>query len=236
MKIEMDFDKLLSFASEYVSDYFSVFIETLRDPALRFSPSSEDDNQANAIILGKQNRTSPRLSPRLFSFLLISIFLGTTLNALLPNRKSALDFISYALILSASWFLYSLVIHFVCIAGSPVARPYEITLSVSFQVFSVMYVVSNCVALLFAVIVNIPQVHSLAISTGGRVAWLAANPAAVFFAVNFYLWAVYLPIALRKVHGYSKIYQLNITTLTPLWALIAFSIYLMFGVMLIDIR
>lgn len=236
----MDFDKTLEFATNYLSDYFWALVATLRNPIARFSPLSSNDSEpkpTNLILEPPIKNTVNRLNPKLFGFIIISIFFGTTINALIPNRKNGPDFITSAIVIIISWFIYSTILHLICKALRGKGH-YEETLSVSLQLLSVLYVVSNFLTLMFAVVVGVPQIQHWMAGDSLIMRDLAANPVYLYFIVEFILSIIYLPLALHRVHRFNwkrqvtlLILSLLISILSLVGLIIAIALYISSGMM-----
>lgn len=201
----MDIEKLLKFATDYLSDYFWVVVATLKNPSIRFNPVPLSMATQEGIVVDSTvhpENAGSKLSPKLFSFMIISIFLGSTINALIPNRKEGPEFVTSAIIITLSWFTYSTTIHLLCkvLKGR---GTYEETLSVSIQLFSVLYLVSSFAALMFAFIVGQSQIQSWVDTARQEAAWLIRNPVYIYFFIQFTLLVIYLPFALQRVHRFS---------------------------------
>lgn len=224
----MDFEKLLKFSTEYLSDYFWVFAETLRSPILRFRPLlTPRDGQSATALASRPGVTAagPRLNPKLLSFVFISIFVGLTINALIPERKVGKDFVTTAVIVLAYWLFFSCVTHWVCrlLRGR---GTFVETLSVSLQLFAVLYVVSSFAAFIWGVLVAIPQLSTPIASLCPSAELLVKKPFFMYFIFQFVILAIYLPIALKHVHGFGWLRQLVLAVswviVIPVWNVVTY--------------
>ena len=233
----MDIEKLLKLAVEYLSDYLATFVATLQRPGLRFRPVIEATaatgiEKSQIASLAGVTARGAQLNPRLFSFVLLSIFIGSTLNALIPGRRASPDFSTTVVVVLATWFFYSALIHGLTRLVDKRGLFWE-TISVSLQVFAVLYVVSSFAALLWAALTSPPQVRSILFSLD----WLTLNtlsrqPVLMYFLVHFILLAIYLPMALKYVHQLNRIEQFLIGMFAVVIALIGYTIYPVFGLVI----
>jgi hypothetical protein len=207
----MDIEKILKFATDNLSEYFYILIETLRYPALRFAPVEASADSANKSLVTSRGRliTGSRLAPKLFVYVVISILIGVTLNALIPNRIKSPDAQTTIVVILLNWFLYSTVVHLICKLfrgrGS-----YAETLSVILQLISTLYVVSSFGALILSLLSRIPQLNSILINANGSFSVAASEPFWFFFFLQFLLLTIYVPLAVRHVHGFVWRKQLSI--------------------------
>lgn len=232
----MDFEKLLKLAVDYLSDYLATFVATLQRPGLRFRPMVEAaatgvEKTQIASLAGVPARGT-RLDPRLFSFVLLSIFIGSTINALIPGRRASPDFPTTAVVVLATWFFYSVLIHGLTRLVDKRGSFWE-TISVSLQVFAVLYVVSSFTALLWAALTSLPQVRSIIFSLDwSPLNTLSRQPVLMYFIVQFILLAIYLPMALKYVHQLNRIEQILIGMFAVVIVLIGYTIYPVFGLVI----
>ena len=230
----MDFEKLLKFGTDYLSDYFWVFITTVRSPTLRFQPLLTSPDGQSAIAFPSRPRVTvagPRLNPKLLSFVLISIFVGSTINALIPGRKVGPDFGTTGVIVVASWFFYSCLTHWVCLLLRG-RGTFVQTLSVSLQLLAVLYVVSSFAAFIWGTSVTVPQLGTSLASLGWVAELLVSDPVSMYFLVHFGLLAVYLPIAVKHVHGFGWLRQVILGMLAAVITLFGIASYVSTGILL----
>ena len=97
----MDFEKVLQFGAQYLSNYFAVFFATLGRPALRFKPILSPSGNRPAIALpssAKIPETGTQLNPKLLGFVVISIFIGSTSSSLIPRKNIGQDLVTTVII------------------------------------------------------------------------------------------------------------------------------------------
>lgn len=193
----MNIDKILEIAPKYLSEYFAVVVVTTTRPGTYFDPDT-------VSIPLKQLSRRPQLNGKLFVFMIINALLGLTVNALIPLRKTGPDIISSVVVVILYWFAYSTTTHWICkmLRGS---GTYEQTLSVSLQVLSVLYLISSFLAFAIGTIVRFPVVGEAFANMGVIAEVIVDYPASTFFLFQFLGLAVYLPLSLRRVHGFSKV-------------------------------
>ncbi|NWG07880.1 MAG: hypothetical protein HXY35_14485 [Chloroflexi bacterium] len=140
----MDFEKLFKFGIEYFSDYFRVFVLTLRAPKLYFPPKSvtaSKKKHSETEVDKQDSEIEKAINPGLFGFVLISILIGTAIGSLARGLDYSFNFPS-VIILIVSWFIYCFIFHIICKLLRGTGTFIE-TLSVGLQVFGVVYVISN---------------------------------------------------------------------------------------------
>lgn len=211
----MDFQKLFDWGTKNFSEYIDVFFSTLSQPHLRFQPD-ENEPQDPATDKTSTAQTGPHLNPQLFGFLLISIFLGVTLNSQVRRGVAApTDLVQTAVITIALWFLYSLFTFFVCkVLGGK--GSFWATISVSLQLLAVVYVTSSLITFLWGIVATNPLVTEPLIRNGFAKVFVD-DPIDLYYVVQFVLMIVYLPLALKYVHGFTFTHQL-LTGLVPILA------------------
>lgn len=228
----MDFTKLLNLAVDYMSEYFDVFIATLTQPKVQFQPLLKDSSDnAPLIFLSQENNSgsSMRLNPRLISFILISIFIGSTLNSLVPNRKAPPDLITIIVVLTSTWFFYSILTYWALrLSGGEGTLLH--TLSISLQLFATLYVVSSFIAFIFGAVTNLPPAANYLKSVGQFTAYLVQNPIFSYYLALFCLLIIYLPVATNQAHksGFIK-RRFLLLLLTILYILGSISAFLASG-------
>ena len=167
----MDFEKYLKFGTEYLSEYVWAFTSTLRNPVLRFELVSAPSESLTEIALPAGTaitRSGTRLNPRLVSFALISIFIGSSLYELFQHPRYARvpDVGITIIVVLLSWFAFGSVVHLYCrlLNGQ---GTYMQTISVVLQLLAVLYVVSSFAAFLSKILldyIETGQWHLLALS------------------------------------------------------------------------
>jgi hypothetical protein len=213
----MDIEKLLKWAIEYLSDYFSVFISTLCKPSARFRPIAQPSEEPHIVLSQENTYTGPALNPRLFGFTIISITIGATLNSVIPSRPDPPDMITTVVITLAIWFAYSLSVFVLCkLVGGK--GSFWHTMSVSLQLLAVVYVVSNFVAFIWGAIAQISFVADL-LRNNQYSALIVDYPVLLYYPVQFTLMTVYLPIALKPAHHLNLLKQVVAGILPVFWTL-----------------
>ena len=133
---------------------------------------------------------------------MISIFIGFTISTLIPGVNPQPGFATSAVVIGFYWLLYSVLVHIVCqiFAGK---GTFSQTISISLQLLSVIYVVASFVALIWGTFVTGTRFGSLLASTGNLPFYLVERPIYVYFVVQFVLLTFYLPIAVKRIHGFN---------------------------------
>ncbi|HEX8560105.1 MAG TPA: septum formation initiator family protein [Pyrinomonadaceae bacterium] len=203
----MEVEKLLKLGVEYLSEYLRVLIATLRSPKLEFEPLRLRV-KSRLIAEGREaGDDGSRLNPKLMGFLLVSIFIASILNANVPGRAPAPELMITTVIVVAYWMLLGSLIH--VIRGLFTGRePFTRTLSLNLQVLAVIHVMSSLAAFLWGAVTT-------ALGTGEAMAALqnligetaTRKPVYAYFAVQFLLALIYLPLANRRGHrfGFSRL-------------------------------
>jgi hypothetical protein len=207
----MDIEKILKFTADNLSEYFYILVETLRYPVLRFDPVEASTDSANKSLVTSQGRliSGSRLAPKLFVYVVISILIGVTLNALIPNRIKPPDVRTTIVVILLNWFLYGTVVHLICKLfrgrGS-----YAETLSVVLQLICTLYVSSSFGALILSLLTRVPYFYSMLSKAGGLLSMDINDPSWFFLLLQFLLLTIYVPLAVRNVHGFAWRKQLSI--------------------------
>lgn len=141
------------------------------------------------------------LSPRLLSFAVFSVILGTTINSLLPNRVPGPQlFVTVSLVL-ISWFSHASCLHLICRALRGSGHYIE-TLSVSLQLFATIYVVSSFLSLVAATVISTPTFYVVTERIPFIGGLLVGEPALLFFLIGALLHSIYIPLSLQPVHKF----------------------------------
>jgi len=117
----------------------------------------------------------------------ISIFVGATIGAIIPNRPPMKDRATVEVVVVVLWIFVSLIVHGL-IAAAGGRGTLRQTLWTMLQILALAYVVSNTLAL-FGV--------SALVSVGKSA---SIQPGSLIIALQFLLLLVYLPLSLREVH------------------------------------
>ena len=220
----MDLDKSFSFVADNITGFFEVSVSTLVRPKSYFQlvPATPKT--------GADTNERPWLNPRLFAFAALSVILGTLLNSLIPGRRSGPDIVTTLVLLLIYWFVYSAGLHLVCKVlrgrGSLVD-----TLAVSIQVLSTLFVVASIISLILVLLTRQPIATELVSKVPFVGRSLKKMPELLFFVVQALLLAIYLPLALKHVHGFGWIRQIVVGFVPLLTMWLGILIYLETGAM-----
>src|ERR1043165_4262464 len=99
----MEVEKLFKISIEYLSDYLRVFFTTIRSPRLEFQPDELIIENNPLVPYPNSKVIKARLNPKLLSFLLLSIFIGSVLNTNIPRRNPAPEFVITLVMVIACW-------------------------------------------------------------------------------------------------------------------------------------
>ena len=207
----MNLEEIIRFATQYFSDYFATSIATLVKPRIRFTPRSS--KTTNKIIQvnepSREIQLGAELDPRLYSFVLINIFLGVKINSLIPvssiSQFSSPDLMTTMAVIGVFWLIASSLIHLVCkiLRGR---GSYIDTLSICLQLISVLYVTSCFLTLVITSVSRFPYViYPLLKNQPNSISFVTEEPIFTFFIVRFALFVIYFPLALREVHRFGGI-------------------------------
>ncbi len=192
----MEVERLFKIGVEYIADYLDHFFSTIRRPKLEFPPP-QIQIAADPIVASSNNNESlkARLNSKLLSFLLISIFIGSTLNTNIPRSQRAPAFEAILIIIIVCWLLFSSLAHVICKVFSGRQSLVE-TLSINLQVLAVIYVLSSLAAFLWGALVErcLPYLSEFKMGASIR------DPMKVYFIVQITLGFIYLPWANLRLH------------------------------------
>src|ERR1051325_11357517 len=196
----MEVEKLIKFAIEHLSDYLRTFLAIVRNPKLEFHPEEVviEDNLLNPRSDLKVVKA--RLNPKLFSFLLLSICIGSVLNTYILGRRAAPEFVITVVIVLACWLLFSFLVYAICKVFGGRGTLLQ-TVSLNLQMSSVIYVLSSFVTFLWGTIItNIYSGIPPNYLQGLIGETLIREPIYAYFVVQFILILVYLPVANKQFH------------------------------------
>ncbi|MFC1621260.1 hypothetical protein ACFL2G_03040 [Candidatus Omnitrophota bacterium] len=229
----MDFDKIIKMVQTYSNDYIVSFYKILLKPTSAFQRYQPSKNHSRIIIASANDNTSAglQIEKRIISFVLISIAIGVILNSFVPSRKYSGEFFSNMVIVFICWLFFVFYTHFLCRLFRGTAS-FLHTLSVSLQVFSALYVVSSFLNLAGGALVTMPFIASKLLTFGRLGDSIVNNPIYIYFIAQFILLNVYLPIAIKNIHGFGRIRPILIgVILSSLWVLLGIAFYLDLGIM-----
>lgn len=216
----MNIVDVMSFVEKHLAEYTGVFVRTLVHPIARFQPlqtNSINNMPGKTQDLPATGGTGSRL--QLAAFVLISIFLGSIINSFVPARKYSNDIVGKIVVLSFFWIFLVAYMHPLCRIFRGKADLMQ-TLWVSLQVFAPLFLVSSLINLVGGVFVMHPRVASFLVSTGRLGNSIAHNPVYIYFLVHYAFLNVYLPLALKAIHGFGWISTIMIAiALSLFWML-----------------
>ena len=192
----MNIESTVRFAHEHVAEYIDVLISTLVMPSTRFAPV--EAGRDVTLLMGSRT-LGPRLNPKLLIFVSISVVVGVTLNALLPGRERVPILAAEFVLAVVAWLFYGTFVHLLCRVLGGRGR-YVDTMSVVLQVLATIYVVTAFLSLLAApALISTIAGHS----SGGvsREFFQTAITIVLHFFISTVLVAIYVPLAIRHVHG-----------------------------------
>jgi hypothetical protein len=144
--------------------------------------------------------------------LIISIFVGATIGAIIPGRPPMKDRATVAVVVLLLWILVSVTVHAIIrVLGGK--GSVGATLLAMLQVLALGYVLSNMLTLLV--------ISALTSLTSDSPSDLPVRPGTLLLGLQFVIALIYLPFSLHKVHGLAAFRGLGIFV-TFLAASIAF--------------
>ena len=207
----MNFEKILTFANQNLAEYYRVFYSTLTKTTLEFPPvvRKRTNSEKKFGITTKKAESESQLEPKLLVFAVISVFVGTTVSALIPSVKTSPDITALItiIVIIGYWFLSGTILHWFCrvLRGR---GSYLNTLSISIQVFLVLYVLSSFITFLVSTFLSIEKIYTWGQKLGegndvGKfIEFIIAYPVSSYFIIQGVLVVIYVPIAIRHVHRF----------------------------------
>lgn len=223
-------DELLALGRDYLSEYVATAVATLAKPNIAFSPV-----EASSATKVQHTASSPddsvQLNPRLFSYVIVSLFFGYTLLRLIPSEEARPEFVSNAIAILVFWFMSAAIIHWCCRRLGGVGKFVDTT-SISLQVFATLYVVASAITLALAAVAGAPAIQKLIVEQFVFGLLFADEPVLIYFVVQLILLSVYLPLALRGVHRLRAWHQVVLVGLVFFGIFLGVMLFLSFNVMM----
>jgi len=184
----MDIEKILAFFTQYYSEYILTFFQTLQKPTLRFLPDAPNEPEKDTVLTldGKPKKNNKKLNPKLISFIILSIFIGSIIQSITPNHPPIRELPTLIIITTTMWLFISSTIFFLfrLLGGK---GGFLDTISISLQLIAVIYVVAS----LFSMILTI---FFFTTESDYFVTFM------VYMTTQFILLVIYLPLALKELH------------------------------------
>jgi hypothetical protein len=196
----VDLEKVVSFCEKYASEFVEVILGTLLAPRLRFEP---DRGQPTSPIIRltaqetKSRELSVRLDAKLFSFVLLSLFIGYGLNNLAVKPTELIDFKDTALIVSVYWLLFAFLAGGVCkLLRGP--GSFAQTVSVVLQVLA-----ATCVAASAATLITTSLASGVSTKFHADIHRKAYTEGVIlYFCFHAALFAVYFLWSMKILHRF----------------------------------
>jgi hypothetical protein len=200
----MEFEKLLKVGIKHFADYLEVLLYTLISPNLAFEPlESQKVGHILGLVPGTR-RSRSKFNPKLLSYLVISIFIGSVLNGLVSGRRPAPEFVKVLLVVLGYWLIIGAATYVICrIFGGK--GLFVSTISASLQVLATVYVFSSFGAFLWGVAVTgLDPLSSEPLILGALAESLLKEPIYIyiFFFFQAVLTSVYLPWIHLRLHTF----------------------------------
>lgn len=203
----MDAEKFLKWGSEYLSEYFYVFFCTLKNPTLQYTPTiNAIESSSTTITHNAPSQSKVSINHKLFIFVIISIFIGATINSILPRRPTSPDIIFTFIITIAVWVVYSTSIFIVArlLKGK---KSFLEVLSLILQLLAVIYVISNVSTYLISTISQTSFVNSIIRGKSNILDLYLDHPVFIYYVIQFILIFFYLPQAVKNMFTFGRIRQ-----------------------------
>jgi len=155
-------------------------------------------------ITTKKTASDSHLEPKLLVFAVISVFVGTTVNALIPGVKTSPDIttLMFIIVIIGYWFLSGTILHWFCklLRGRGF---YLYTLSISIQFFfSSLCFRQFHSGSSFNFFLSIEEIYTWGQKLGKFMESIIAYSPSSYFIIQGILPAIYVPIAIRNVHRF----------------------------------
>jgi len=225
----MDAVKIIKFFTENVIEWTRITVQTIVNPISRFRLVELPSNATTKIIAPKTEREL-WLNPKLLVYTVVSIVLGLTINALIPDRDAGPDLFQSVVVVFVYWIIgCSLLYKFCRLLGG--RGTYSETLSVLLQVTGSLYVLSSFLSLLMAVPISLLFSDETLNSINFGFLSIPYTVAG-FFVINGILHFIYYPITLKPVHklGWKQVFLIWVFLL--FLYLIQLYVYQVFGILI----
>lgn len=182
----MNVTDITKFATENLTDYAVRFASILSRPHKQFATPSTEVTAAYAIGEGLPRNPAIQLDGKCWAFAILSVFIGATLYATMPNSNTW-DFVAAVVVTLVCWTISSALCFAICRVFGGLATFSEST-ATCLQVLATVYVVCNAAAFLLSYL-----------------PW-NEDGYGIFVAMISYPWiqfislAFYVPICLLVVH------------------------------------
>jgi hypothetical protein len=230
----MDIMKIIQFGIDYLSNYFMELSLILTNPKICFQPVLETRNSSNLLLVdASSNYKGTKLNPKIFSFMAISIFIGSLFISLFPTYANlpSTNFLSLntshsfveplgtlelIILTIANWLFSFLAVYAVCIVLRAKVNFWDFA-TVFLQLQASLYLISNFIAFLWTMLGNsIIRIFGLTV-TNDMVNATLQNPALIYYVVHLILTLVYFPIALGSLYKINIIKVLILDLVPALW-------------------
>lgn len=215
-RLLMDISKLITDVASYLSEFVNTSLLVISNPAQIhiFSKSDRPVKDANAKYV---------LSPKIYSYCLLSIFVGVSIQQLIgyehKSKEEISDSIVSLLVVLLVWILFISLTFLICWILRGKAN-YRTHLAVSLLIFSTSYFVSNILSfLVYFVFKAMDRLGDLPFT-------LDSNKAGIYLPIHFIILAILLNISQIKIHrlGIWSAFMLILINIALLVLLTGFSL------------
>ncbi len=227
----MDPGKTFKFLVDYAVDWSRVTFMTIVKPISRFELVTVGADETVRVIGNIKSERQLWLNPKLLGYSFLSIILGLTINALIPNKSQGPDLLASVIIIFIYWFAACSVLHLFCIILRGTGKYLE-TLSVGIQVSSTLYVVISFLTFVIASLLVIPNTSEFVKQIPMIGELLTKEPAYVFFVIGTLLSMVYVPLSMKSVHKFGWIRTIMVAVIPPLTVWLPVIVYMQSGLLM----
>lgn len=227
----MDPEKVIKLLSEYTVDWSRITVLTLIRPIARFELVAADLDGSSNIIEGVRSEKQLWLHPKLIIFALLSITLGLTINALIPNRRPGPELLASVIIIFIYWVISGSCLHLICLLLKGKGKYLE-TLSVLLQVSATLYVITSFLSLIAAIFLSYHPIANIVNKVPFIGNIFSRDPVLVFFLVGTILNMIYVPLAVKSVHKFGWVKTGIIALLPVTTVFFAIIQYMQFGLLM----
>ena len=227
----MDAESVVKLLAEHATQYAATTVSTLIRPVSRFEPVTTPADGPNQLVADNAMVVRPWLNSKLITYAVLSIVLGLSINALIPDRKPAPELFSSVVVVLVSWFFSGSILHALCRVFRGKGQ-YVDSMSVVLQVFGAVYVATSFLGLAAAILSRNTIVAGAIekIPVAGEA--MIGHPAFLFFPIGAALLMIYLPLSLRSVHrlGWVPTVLVGLLPWVSVW--LAAEVYKWIGIMI----
>jgi|HubBroStandDraft_6_1064221.scaffolds.fasta_scaffold265682_3 hypothetical protein len=200
MMAEGDGSSFYELFEKYGKDYATWLLGIISSPASIIDKTEEANGKGADVQY-------------LLPILLVSIFVGATIGALIPDRPPFQSRATVFCLVSILWVFMSLLVHGICRMFGGKANV-VMTLSLMIQDLAFVYVASNFLTLI--IWWSATAYHPLQEFLASRL--LFGSPGVVLFSIQFLLLLYLVPFTVSRVHGFKGYVLVMVALFAALFA------------------